>query len=200
MLAALPLGVGASRGPGQADLAELAGTLEAAGVLSPLSPAPARLAALGQLLGLPMEGPASEVPTRWTDVVAHYGRRRRLAPATGTAAIGAVLPDIDSARFAIAGLRSGGSGSFLHIVVRGLRPMPRRRDPGATWDAGFSWWARDDAASWHLGTVEDVSPAGGPEGLLRLTLLPPLGHATTILTVEVTGAAQRVTADLPVRW
>jgi hypothetical protein len=207
MLAALALGVRASRSPAQSDLAELASMLEAAGVLSPISPVPARLAALGQLLGLPMEGPASEVPARWTDVIAHYGRRRRLAPVTGTAAIGATAPEIDGARFAIAGLRSGGSGSFLHIVIRGLRrPMPRRRDPGVTWDAGanwdagFSWWARDDAGGWHLGAVEDVSPVGGPEGLLRLALLPPLGHATTTLTVEVTGGAQRITANLPVRW
>jgi hypothetical protein len=200
MLAALALGVRDIHGLGQSALAELAGTLEAAGLLSPLSPALARLAALGQLIGLPTEGPASEVPARWMSVMAHYGRRRRLPPVTGTAVIGALLPEIDGARLAIAGLRSGGSGTFLHIVVRGLGPLPWRRPPGQSADARLSWWARDDAGGWHLGAIEDVSPAGGAEGLLRLALLPPLAHATAVLTIEVTGTAGQVTADLPVRW
>jgi hypothetical protein len=200
MLAALALGDRNIHGPGQSALAELAATLEAAGLLSPLSPAPARLAALGQLIGLPTEGPASEVPARWTSVVAHYGRRRRLPPVTGTAAIGALLPEIDGARLAIAGLRSGGAGTFLHVVTRGLLPLPRRRLPQMSWDDGPSWWVRDDAGGWHLGAIEDVSPAGGAEGVLRLALLPPLAHATAALTVEVTGTAQQVTADLPVQW
>ncbi len=69
-----------------------------------------------------------------------------------------------------------------------------------SWDGGPSWWARDDAGGWHLGAIEDVSPVGAAEGVLRLALLPPLAHATAALTVEVTGAAQQVTADLPVRW
>jgi hypothetical protein len=78
--------------------------------------------------------------------------------------------------------------------------MQRRRLPGVSRDTGPSWWARDDAGGWHLGTIEDISPAGGPEAVLRLTLLPPLTHAAATLTVEVTGTAQQVTADLPVRW
>jgi hypothetical protein len=199
MLGALALGDRNIHGPGQSALAELAATLEAAGLLSPLSPAPARLAALGQLIGLPTEGPASEVPARWTSVVAHYGRRRRLPPVAGTAAIGALLPEIDGGRLAIAGLRSGGAGTFLHVVVRGILPL-HRRPPRMSWDGGPSWWARDDAGGWHLGAIEDVSPVGGAEGVLRLALLPPLAHATAALTVEVTGTAQQVTADLPVRW
>jgi hypothetical protein len=201
MLLALPLGDAPGGGLSQSGLAELAATLEAAGALSPLSRAPARLAALGQLLGLATEGPADEVPARWTAVMAHYGRRRRLAPVPGTAAIGAMLPEIDGARLAIAGLRSGGSGTFLHVVVQGLpTPVPRRRAPGQTWDGGFSWWARDDAGGWHVGAFEDVSPVGGAEALLRLALLPPLCHATTTLTVEISGPASQVTANLPVRW
>lgn len=187
-------------GLGQSALAELATTLEAAGLLSPLSPAAARLAALGQLIGLPTEGPAGEVPARWTSVVAHYGRRRHLPPVTGTAAIGAPLPEIDGVQLAIVGLRSGGAGTFLHVVVRGLAPRPSQRPPWTNWASGFSWWARDDADGWHLGAVEDISPVGGAEGLLRLALLPPLAHATATLTIEVTGTAQRITANLPVRW
>ena len=198
MLAALSL----RHHPGhsQPALAELAATLEAAGALSPLSPAPARLAALGQLLGLPTQGPADQVPARWMEVMAYYGRRRRPAPLTGTGAIAADLPELDGVRLAIAGLHSGGSGSFLHVLVMGLGPLPRLRPPGPPWDAGLSWWARDDAGGWHLGVVEEVSPVGGPEQVLRLELLPPLGHASTTLTVEITGIARQITASFPVHW
>jgi hypothetical protein len=200
MLAELALGIHDKPALSQSGLAELAGTLEAAGLLSPLSPAPARLAALSQLLGLPLEGPAGEVPARWTGIMAHYGRRRRQAPVTGTAAIGMVLPEIEGVRLAVAGVRSGGAGSFLHAIVQGLAPLPRRRPPGTSLDTGFSVWARDDAGGWHLGAVEDVSPAGGAAGVLRLALLPPLCHETDSLAVEVAGTSQRVTAALAVRW
>jgi hypothetical protein len=33
-----------------------------------------------------------------------------------------------------------------------------------------------------------------------MALLPPLGHCTTVLSLEVSGPAQQVTANLPVRW
>ena len=201
MLAALALGDAAKGDLSRSGLADLAAILETAGVLSPLSAAPARLAALGQLLGLATEGPAGEVPARWTAVMACYGRRRRLAPVPGTAAIGAMLPEIDGVRLAIAGLHSGGSGSFLHVLMAGgLRPLPPRRPPGQITDAGFSWWSRDDEGGWHLGTVADVNPVGGAEALLRLALLPPLDHATTTLTVEISGLASKVSANLAVRW
>jgi hypothetical protein len=183
-----------------AGLAEVVAVLERAGALSPLSPAHARLAALEQLLGLPGGGPACQVPARWTALMASYGRRRRPAPLAGTAAIGAGLPELGGARLAIAGLHSGGSGTFLHLVVAGLGPMPIRRPDGPPWDTGLSWWFRDDAGGWHLGVFEDVSPVGGPEGLLRIALLPPLSHPTASLTVEITGTTQQVTADLPVLW
>jgi hypothetical protein len=216
MLAALARENPATRGARlPPDTDELAGILEAAGVLSPLSAAPARLATLAQLLGLPTERPASKIPARWTEVVAHYGRRRRPAPVAGTAAIGVVLPALDGARFAVAGLHSGGPGTFMHVVAEGLRPVsrrPQRALPGALgalgspWeaapavDAGFSWWVRDDAGGWHLGAIEEVNPVGGREGLLRMALLPPLGHCTAALSLEVSGPAQQVTANLPVRW
>jgi hypothetical protein len=198
MLAANALGYPVERG--QPGPCEAVAALEGAGVLAPLSAAPARLAALGQLLGLATEGPADEVPGRWTAVITHYGRRRRLTPVAGTAAIAAELPEIDGARFALAGLRSGGEGTFLHVLVDGLRRPVTLRRPGPPADIGFSWWLRDDADGWHLGAAESVSPVGGREGMLRLALLPPLGHAATALTAEIRGATQQVTATLPVRW
>jgi hypothetical protein len=184
----------------QPGLEEVVATLEGAGVLPPLSPAPARLAALGQLLGLPTVGPADEVPARWTSLMAYYGRRRRLAPVTGTASIAAKLPEIDGAQFAVAGMRSGGAGTFLHVLAQRLGRPIHRSHPGPASDTGFSWWVRDDADGWHLCAVEEVDVAGGPEGVLRLALLPPVGHATTRLTVEIRGATQQVRANLPVHW
>jgi hypothetical protein len=198
MLAANALGFPVGHrepGPGEAVVA-----LEGAGVLPPLSAAPVRLAALGQLLGLATEGPMEEVPDRWTAVMAHYGRRRRFNAVTGTGAIAAELPEIDGARFVIAGLRSGSAGTFLHVLVDRPRRSINWGRPGPPADIGFSWWFRDDMDHWHLGAVEDVSPAGGPEGMLRLALLPPLGHESSVLTAEIRGATQQVTANLPVRW
>lgn len=208
MLAALARLGTPGRDPGAPGLSELTAILEAAGLLSPLSPAPARLAALGQLLGLPADGPASDVPARWTAVVAYYGRRRRPPPVSGTAAIGVVLPALDGARFAVAGVHSGVPGSRIYVVAEGLRPLPRRlsRDPTGrsretpvSIDAGFSWWVRDDAGGWHLCAIEDVNPVGR-EGMLTMSLLPPLGHPPAMLTLEVSGPSQRVTATLPVHW
>jgi hypothetical protein len=198
MLAAHALGYpleGGQPRPGEAVAA-----LEGAGVLAPLSPAPARLSALGQLLGLAMQGPADEIPGRWKAVMTHYGRRKRLNPVSGTATIAADLPEIDGTRFVIAGLRSGSAGTFLHVLVDRLpRPVFGSR-PGLLSDIGFSWWFRDDADCWHLGAVEDVGPVGGSEALLRLVLLPPLGHEASALTAEIRGATQQLTANLQVRW
>jgi hypothetical protein len=183
---------------------ELMGTLEAAGALSALSPVSRQVAALHTLLGLPggteiSNGSLSDLPRRWLDVVTHYGRRRQLPPASGTATIGAGLPDLDGARFAVAGLHSGPAGTHLHVVARGLRPLPHRVPPGLEGDTGFSWWLRDDSGGWHLGAIEEAIPVAA-ETVLRVAMLPPLTHHTATLTAEVTGRSARVAAALPVRW
>jgi hypothetical protein len=198
MLAASALGYPLE--DGQPSQGEAVAALEGAGVLAPLSLAPARLAALGQLLGLATHGPTDEVPGRWKAVMTHYGRRRRLNPVAGTATIAAELPEIDDVRFALAGLRSGSAGTFAHVLADGLRRPVNWRRPGPLQDIGFSWWFRDDADCWHLGAVEDADPVGGTEAMLRLALLPPLGHEATALTAEVRGVTQQVTANLQVRW
>jgi hypothetical protein len=214
-------------GPGggtdrQPDLAEIVTTLEGAGILSPLSGVPAEVAALSQVIGLPgaapreddlpspaagsprgdVPGPARgggvKLPARWSSVLAHYGRRHQPPPGTGTGSIGAILPEVDGALFLVAGVRCGLTGTVLHVVGRGLRTMPR---PGH--DTGFSWWLRDDRGTWHLGVIEGWHVTSD-DTTLRLALLPPLqpgdpGTAET-LTVEVTGASQRLTAQLTVQW
>jgi hypothetical protein len=205
LLAALPAESARTLTREEPGLTELADMLEGAGVLSPLSPVPPQVAALYQLLGLPAEGSPGDIPARWLGVITHYGRRRHLPPAAGTASIGVALPDLDGARFVVAGLRSGESGTFLHVVARGLRPLPHRpatRFPdewGLARDAGFSWWFRDDAGGWHLGAIEEAGPVGG-DVVLRLALLPPLAQHTTTLTAEVTGISSRVTTTMPLHW
>jgi hypothetical protein len=201
LLAALPAGVTRVLDPEVLDIGELIATLEGAGALSALSPVTAQVSALYQLLGVSAEDTCAttEVPARWLEVATHYGRRKHLPPASGTAAIGVALPELDGARFAVAGVRSGRAGSFLHVVARGLRAMPHRPPPGPEQDSGFSWWVLDDAGGWHLGSIDEVSLTGG-DMVVRLALMPPLGHATATLTVEVAGTSQQVTASLPVRW
>jgi len=144
-------------------------------------------------------------------VVAHYGRRRRPAPAAGTAAVGAVLPEIDGARFAVTGLHNALQGTFLHVVAEGFRALSPR-PPGLTWsptrsgnpaqatDTGFSWWVRDDADGWHLAAFDELNPVGGRQGVLRMALLPPLTHHTTALALRVTGPATQLAVNLPVHW
>jgi hypothetical protein len=212
-------GSDAGRQPG---LAEIVATLEGAGILSPLSGVPAEVAALSQVISLPgaapqegdpssppagsqrgdVPGPSrgggAKLPARWASVLAHYGRRHQPPPGTGTGSIGAVLPEVDGALFLVAGVRSGLTGTVLHVVGRGLRKLPR---PGV--DTGFSWWLRDDRGTWHLGSIEGWHVASD-DTTLRLTLLPPLqpgdpGTAET-LTVEITGTRQRLTAQLTVQW
>jgi hypothetical protein len=204
LLAALPAADTGRFAPAEPGFPELAGTLEAAGALSRLSAVPRQVAALHTMLGLPdgtrgSSGSPSDLPGRWLNVVTHYGRRRHLPPVSGTAAIGAPLPELDGAQFAVAGLHSSPAGTYLHVVARGLRPLPHRVPPGFEGDAGFSWWLRDDLGSWHLGSIEEASPAAA-ETVLRMALLPPLTHRTASLTAEVTGLSARTTATLPVRW
>jgi hypothetical protein len=204
LLAALPAADASRFEPVEPGFPELAGTLEAAGALSGLSAVPRQVAALHIMLGLASDiggsgRSLSDLPDRWLNVVTHYGRRRHLPPVSGTAAIGARLPELDGAKFAVAGLHSGPAGTHLHVVARGLRPLPHRVPPGLEGDAGFSWWLRDDFGGWHLGSIEEVSPAAA-ETVLRMALLPPLTHRTASLTAEVTGRSARTTATLPVRW
>jgi hypothetical protein len=144
--------------------------------------------------------PASlpRLPTRWATVLAYYGRRHQPPLPFGTGSIGAVLPEVDGARFVVAGARTGAQGAVLYVIARGLRTMT----PSAQ-DTGFSWWARDESGGWHLGVVQGWHLASDATAL-RLTLLPPLRPGdpgtASVLTLEVTGPGHRLTASLPVCW
>jgi hypothetical protein len=189
------------RPPAEPGLPELVATLEGAGALSPLSVVPAQVGRLAEALGDPNAGAHESdvrLPSRWTDVLAHYGRRHHPPLAAGTGSIGAELPAVEGTSFVIAGVRTSVTGTALHVVGRGWR---RIRLSGQ--HMGLSWWARDSSGGWHLGIVTTWNLAS--ENLtMRLSLFPPLrpgepGTADT-LTLEVTGNAEHLTADLTVQW
>jgi hypothetical protein len=151
----------------------------------------------GQPGGLPGR-PAEKLPARWREVLAYYGRRGHRPLAFGTGSIGVTLPEVDGARFAVAGVHTGRTGTVLHVIGRGLRPMPRPRQ-----DLRFSWWARDDDGGWHLAILQGWNTAN-EDLTMRLALLPPLhpdepGSRGT-LTLEITGTTSQLTADLTVHW
>ncbi len=205
-----------SSGPGErkADLAEVIEILEGARILSPLSPVPGRLAALSAALdpagraerggGLAARR-AESLPARWRAVLAYYGRRGHRPVASGTGSIGATLPEVDGARFAVAGVHSGRAGTTLHIVGHLLDPRPLPLPaPWPGHDMRFSWWVRDENGSWHLGMMQGLNQLPHGDLTMRLALLPPLRPgepgSTGALTLEVSGTTGWLTADLTVRW
>jgi hypothetical protein len=190
----------------EAGLRDMVAALEAAGALSPLSPVPARLAALGRQLsmadpeaaegGTGVAGSRIAVPERWTSVLAYYGRRHRPAPWTGTAALSALLPELGGVRFAVAGLHGALDGTVLYVVARGLAAPWRATRLGLAWSAEFSWWLSDGAGRWHLAALDGLD-VNGTDAALRLALWPPLRRDAAALTLHVTGRGNRVTTALP---
>jgi hypothetical protein len=110
-------------------------------VIAAGNPLPGQLAALCQRLGAARHGitvwPAADIPAEWASVVAH---RDAPAPAGGPerfAPLAVVLPDVDGAWFALAGLSSAAGESHLHVVGIGLPPPAGRFE--YNWTAWSSW-------------------------------------------------------------
>ena len=118
--------------------------------------------------------------------------RRQDGP-RGTAPVVAVLPELDGARFVLAGLSSWERQATVLVFAWGWHPSPRGFRP----EQPFSWWARDDAGRWHVGRA---TAHGAPAGTFTLELAPPLHPAASSLEVILTGRSGRVTATLPLRW
>jgi len=197
-------------GPLQAmttGLGDVIPALEAADVLPPLSPVPARLAALCASMGVSRHGiavpPARDLPEPWLSLLAHYQRRKPdTAPVRdGYAAVAAALPELDGIRLALLGLHNTEGKSSLHVLARGLTP----ENPGPFGvDMYFplSVWLRDSGGRWHAGR-----PAGwhrtGPEDreyAVRLQLVPPLPRSTAWIEVLAGGRSAEVRTILPLRW
>ncbi len=108
-----------------------------------------------------------------------------------------VLPDVDGARFALAGLSMAAGQSHLHVVSSG---MPRLAEWFAyNWTPGFSWWVRDGAGNWHVAVAGEPWTSGDGMQAFQLRLTPPLAAIPDTVEVVVTGPAARVRATVPIR-
>jgi hypothetical protein len=196
------LASGDARGPVQGpDPGEIITVLTDAGALAAGSPVPGQLAALCQRLGAAGHGitvpPAAAIPAPWASVLAHRGAPVPAGSPDVFAPLACVLPDVDGARFALAGLSTAAGQSHLHVVGSGMPPLADRF--AHNWRPGFSWWLRDGAGHWHVATPgEPWASWDGPQAFgLRLT--PPLTTIPDTAEVVVTGPATRVRATVPIR-
>jgi hypothetical protein len=188
---------GPIEGPGPGEIITV---LTETGAIAAGSPVPGQLAALCQRLGASGHGitvpPAGDIPAPWASVVAH----REAPEPTGPdlfAPLACVLPDVDGARFALAGLNMVAGESHLHVISSG---MPRLADRYQwNWTPGFSWWLRDSTGNWHVATAGEPLTLDDDMQAFRLRLTPPLATLPDAFEVEVTGPAARARATVPVR-
>ena len=186
-------------------LGDIIAGLEAVDVLPPLSPVPARLAALCASLGIGGHGiaaaAADELPEPWLSVLSYYQRRK---PDTaqvrdGFAAVTAALPELDGIRLALVGLHNTQGTTILHVLARGMRREERRGPHGINLDFPLSLWLRDNGGRWHAARPADWHPAC-PEHSIGLVLVPPLPRSTAWVEVRAGGRSGEVRARLPLRW
>ena len=188
-------------GPGAAPLAGLAamvGALQATAGLTAGSAALSRLAVLARRLGIdfpaglrPLTQPV-ELPDSWASVLDHRGAGD--GP-DRVAAVAAVLPEVDGARFALAGLDSVADSATLRVVAWGWQPSPRSGLGGER----FSWWARDDRGRWHLALERGAHYGGGQVDLL-IEFGPALDPDARALEIIVQGPASQAAVTMPLRW
>ncbi len=191
-------------------LGEIVAALEAAGALPADTPVPGRLATLCGQLDAHQHGisarPRADLPDRWASVLAQYRQRgtRRREPggvASLSSRLAVVLPELDGARYTLAGLHSEGGRTLLTIHASGIKidsagllPFGPERYPAS------SWWLRDNAVRWHVTTMAGRFDEGGGDQLLQLRVLPALDRAVTSLDLVITGQSDRLRAHLPVSW
>jgi hypothetical protein len=178
-------------------LGEIIAALEAADVLSPLSPVPGQLATLCASLRVDGHGiaapPAGDLPEPWLSVLAHYHRRKpEVTPGRdGYAAVGLALPELDGTRLALLGLHNVERGTVLDVLVSAVEaPLP------------LSVWVHDSGGRWHA--TRQVGPrsprASSGEHPVSLQLAPPLTRSTPWIEVVAAGMSAEVRATVPLRW
>jgi hypothetical protein len=195
-----------------AGLGDIVAALEAADVLSPLSPVPARLATLCASLDLPGHGitapPARQLPEPWLSVLAHYQRRKPdpVPLLEGYAAMTAALPELDGIGLTLLGLHHTEGGSALHVLVRGQLPGAHAGTQlgplGVDLAMPLSIWLRDSGGRWHAARPADRyrgEPRDG-ECTMRLQLVPPLTRATPWAEMLAGGQSAEVRTTVPLRW
>ena len=181
-----------------ASLAEVADALRAAAALPDDSVIAAHLAALCQHRSIEVRGHLADrartagLPRPWADVLAQ-GRGGPGEGRPGVVPVGAVLPEIDGARFVLAGLSSWERQVSLPVVAWGWSPWPRVFRSGQP----FSWWARDDTGRWHVGRP---SPYQLIARTFHVEFTPPLHPDATSLDIMLSGSAARVTVSVPLHW
>jgi len=188
-----------------AGLGATIAALEAAEVLSPLSPVPARLAALCASLSIGGHGitaaHAPELPEPWLSMLTHYHRRKpETAPAgDGFAGVAAALPELDGIRLVLLGLHNDDGGTWMDALALGQLPGVQQGALGLDMPFPLSMWVRDGAGRWHA-----ARPAGwyheGGEATLTLRLTPPLTRSCAWLEVLATGQSAEVRAAVPLCW
>ena len=196
------LASGDARGPAEGPIpGEIITVLTEAGAIAPDSPVPGQLAALCRRLRAAGHGitipPAAQIPAPWASVVAH-----RDAPALADgpevfAPLACVLPDVDGAQFALAGLSTAGGESYLHVVGKGMAPLGDRF--AWNWTPGFSWWLRDGTGNWHVAAAGEPHTLGEDIQAFRLRLTPSLATVPDTAEVVVTGPATQIRATVPMR-
>jgi hypothetical protein len=190
-----------------AGLGAAIAALEAAEVLSPLSPVPGQLATLCASLDVHGHGitaaPAPDLPEPWLSMLSHYHRRRpEGAPAgDGFAAVAAALPEFDGIRLVLLGLHNCDGGTWMNALVFGRLPRQEPRRLGMGLDMAFplSIWIRDDAGRWHVARPTGWMDSSG-EGALTLRLTPPLTRSPDWIEVRAAGQSAEVRATVPLRW
>ena len=183
-------------GPELRRLTAMAAALAGTGAVQPGSPALNRYAALSHRLGIPARDKtpatgavAAELPHAWSSVLASRGTqdgREDVIP------VAAALPEINGARYALAGMYSSAGSATLRALAWGWQPEdePLNKAP-------FSWWARDNAGRWHVARQvwSDVRRDGA---VLDITLIPPLHPAATSLQIILTGPSGRAAVMVPI--
>ncbi len=184
---------------------DIIAALEAADVLSPLSPVPARLATLCASLDLTGHGiaapPTLDLPEPWLSLLAHY-QRRKPEPTQmreGYAALAARLPELDGIRLILLGLQHTEGGSALHVLAQGRTPEPRPGPLDIDLNFPLSLWLRDSGGRWHAARP-DRCHQGDRESAIRLRLVPPLTRPADWVEVLAGGRSAQVRATLPLRW
>jgi hypothetical protein len=180
-------------------LAEIVTALEAVGAIEPAHDTVGSLVALADRMGIGIP-PAlrsssvpRDLPVAWASVLdnSHLQDGPR-----GVTAAAAVLPELDGARFVLAGLRSDQAGAEIFALVWGNHQMfSLPRYPGIS---PWSWSARDDQGRWHV--VRSSYSGSDDHAEVQLHLKPPLHPRATSLEVILSGPSGQATATLPLDW
>jgi hypothetical protein len=189
------------------DPAEISAVLKETGLIARDSPLPSQLAALCRRLGgdwpsrsgsSASSAASAEIPAPWASVLAGYSTPRSAAVPEAFAPVAHLLPGVDGARFALAGLSMADGESHLHVIGSGRLPEPADRYEH-NWTPGFSWWLRDPAGHWHVATVTEPWSFGDGLQSFQLRLTPPLVAVTGPMELVLTGPATQVRAVVPIR-